>query len=111
MSTLGEMLRKRAAELGFSDAEVARRAGLSPRRYGFYVTGDREPNYPTLLQICRVLDTSPNHVLGFEVEKGGQTATSRQKLESRLNATCNLLSDEKLKLVADHADLVLNWRK
>ena len=37
------------SQLGLSDAEVARRAGLSERRYGYYATGEREPNLATLL--------------------------------------------------------------
>src|SRR3954449_10591973 len=64
MRVLGQKLRSRAKELGFSNAEVARRAGLSERRYGFYVTGDREPDLSTLLRICKVLATTPNILLG-----------------------------------------------
>lgn len=63
METLTRNLRRRAKELGLSDAEVARRAGLSERRYGHYVTGTREPDFATFLRICEVLAVTPNEVL------------------------------------------------
>ena len=44
-----------ARELGLSDAEVARRAGLSERRYGYYATGEREPNLATLVPKTAIL--------------------------------------------------------
>ena len=56
-------LRKRAEELGISNAEVARRAGLSKRRYGNYVSGRREPDLATLIRIASVLATAPNDLL------------------------------------------------
>ncbi len=55
MELLGKQLRKRARQLGLSDAEAARRARLGERRYGHYVTGTREPNLATLLRIYPVL--------------------------------------------------------
>ncbi len=113
MSNLGNRLRKRASDLGLSDAEVARRADLNARRYGFYVTGDREPNYQTLLRICNVLNTSPNYLLGFESESDDEklTKSKRLRLENRLVATINMLSDSELQLVIEHADLVLKHQK
>jgi transcriptional regulator with XRE-family HTH domain len=66
MVRIGEKLRQRARALGFSDAEVARRLDLSPSRYGHYVKDTREPDFLTLERICRVLDTTPNYLFGFE---------------------------------------------
>ena len=59
MEALGVQLRARANALNLSDAEVARRAGLGTRRYGNYVTGDREPDFQTFLRICEVLAVTP----------------------------------------------------
>lgn len=53
-------------DLGLSDAEVARRAGLSARRYGNYVQGLREPDLATLVRISRALQTTPDALLGVE---------------------------------------------
>jgi transcriptional regulator with XRE-family HTH domain len=70
MQGVGERLRARAAELDMSDADVARRAGLNPRRYGNYVTNDREPDYATLKRICDALDCSADYILGLSPEPG-----------------------------------------
>ncbi|MEQ8965565.1 MAG: helix-turn-helix transcriptional regulator [Azospirillaceae bacterium] len=63
MDGFGERLRARARELGLSDAEVARRAGLTQRRYGHYVRNTREPDLATLVRIAGVLGTTPNRLL------------------------------------------------
>lgn len=63
MRVFAERIRERARELGLSDAEVARRAGLSERRYSYYAKGEREPNLATLLLICDVLAATPNDLL------------------------------------------------
>lgn len=70
MQGFGERLRRRAARLGMSDAQVAKAAGLSPRRYGHYVTNDREPDLSTLLRISQVLGTTPDVLLGLVPEDG-----------------------------------------
>lgn len=58
-------MRQRASEIGLSDAEVARRAGLDEGRYGNYVRDTREPDLATLVKISRVLGTTPNALLGI----------------------------------------------
>lgn len=63
MELFAKNLRKRAESLGLSNAEVARRAGLSERRYGNYVSGRREPDLATLVRIASVLATTPNALL------------------------------------------------
>lgn len=60
----GERLRERARELGISDSEVARRVGMTQRRYSSYVNMAREPNYEDLLRVCAALGITPDHVLG-----------------------------------------------
>ena len=66
MVGLSERLRARARALGLSDAEVARRLGLSQSRYANYVAGVREPDFATFLRICEVLETTPNRLLGVD---------------------------------------------
>ena len=63
MVPLAERLRDRARLLNLSNAEVARRAGLSERRYGNYVSGVREPDLATLMRICQVVGLTPNDLL------------------------------------------------
>ncbi|API53991.1 transcriptional regulator [Rhizobium leguminosarum] len=77
MEPLATNLRKQARLLGLSNAEVARRAGLTDRRYGNYVTGDREPDLATLLRISETLQTTPNDLLGIR-PAGDEDAQSKQ---------------------------------
>lgn len=60
----GDRLRARARELGLSDSEVARRLGMTQRRYSSYVNMSREPKYVDLLRVCAALGITPDHVLG-----------------------------------------------
>ena len=70
MEGIGNRLRSRALQLGLSDAEVARRAGLTATRYGHYVNDYREPDLATLVRICRVLGLRPEELLAYD-EPGG----------------------------------------
>lgn len=65
MIAIGKKLRRAAEAQGLSAAEVARRVGISPERYGNYVRSQREPDYTTLREICRVLNVTPDYLLGF----------------------------------------------
>jgi transcriptional regulator with XRE-family HTH domain len=108
MQVLGQKLRTRAKELGFSNAEVARRAGLSERRYGFYVTGDREPDLSTLLRICKVLATTPNVLLG--VSEDGKEGSNRAALIERLRTASRALSEQDLQTLAIQVEALVAHR-
>ncbi|NPV24508.1 helix-turn-helix domain-containing protein [Bradyrhizobium aeschynomenes] len=108
MQVLGQKLRSRAKELGFSNAEVARRAGLSERRYGFYVTGDREPDLSTLLRICKVLTTTPNALMG--ISEDGKEGSSRNALAERLRLASRALSENDLQLLVVQAEALVLHR-
>lgn len=64
MKIFAKRLQERANQLGISNAEVARRAGLGERRYAHYASGRREPDLATLVGIARTLGTTPNWLLG-----------------------------------------------
>ncbi|NPU64727.1 helix-turn-helix transcriptional regulator [Bradyrhizobium sp. 83012] len=108
MQVLGQKLRLRAKELGFSNAEVARRAGLSERRYGFYVTGDREPDLSTLLRICKVLTTTPNALLG--ISEDGKEGANRTALTERLRLAGRALSENDLQILTVQAEALVLHR-
>ena len=82
MEAVGSRLRSRALDLGLSDAEVARRAGLSTTRYGHYVTDYREPDLATLVRICRVLGLRPDELLAYEqpVDAADKLVLMRRKI-------------------------------
>lgn len=108
MMVFANRLRERAAELGIAHAEAARRAGLSERRFGHYVTGLREPNLVTLVRIAEALQTRPDDLLGF----GEPAETSaRSKLIDRLISAARLLSDDVLEVVAVQTEALAASRR
>lgn len=97
MEALSRNLRRRAKELGLSDAEVARRAGLSERRYGHYVAGTREPDFATFLRICEVLAVTPNDLLLRSGDPVGARSNHDAAID-QIRASLSLLDDEQLLL-------------
>ncbi len=100
MEGMGGRMRARARELGWSDAEVARRLGLAQTRYANYVTDRHEPDLATLVRICAVLGMSADMLLGIRPvpsEAGAQ-------LDLRISALIRLLDPQS----ADVASIVLD---
>ena len=96
MEGFGDRLRARARELGFSDAEVARRAGLGQTRYAGYVTDKHEPDFSTLRRICSVLGVSASDLLGTPT-----LATSgEQTLRARISSAAEALDERSLEIAA-----------
>lgn len=58
-------MRARIAEMGTSEADVARRLGISARRFSYYVNDEREPDYELLRKICNLLQITPDYLFGF----------------------------------------------
>jgi transcriptional regulator with XRE-family HTH domain len=98
MQVFAQRIRERARELGLSDAEVARRAGLSERRYSYYATGEREPNLATLVAICQVLVATPNDLLLPDANP--PALSDRDRLLARIGAVTNSLTLADLELAA-----------
>jgi transcriptional regulator with XRE-family HTH domain len=97
MQGFGERLRRRARELGFSDAELARRAGIESSKFGKYVRDVNEPDYPTLVHICAVLDVTPDYLL---LAGEHDPPSERERLISLIVGTCRSLPDGELEIVA-----------
>ena len=107
MQSFADALRKRAEQLGLSNAEVARRANLTERRYGNYVAGVREPDLATLSRIARALGTTPDTLLGF---RDGDAKTVTENLVERLVLSANTLSAGDLELLVVQLDAVAAHR-
>ncbi len=86
MEGLGERLRARARELGWSDAEVARRVGLAQTRYANYVTDRHEPDLATFVRICSVLGASATDLLRRPVAATDDAAALRLKISAAAEA-------------------------
>jgi transcriptional regulator with XRE-family HTH domain len=105
MEKFAQNLKKRAAELGISNAEVARRAGLSERRYGNYIVGRREPDLQTLVHIAEVLETTPDNLLGVnESEK-------QDLMLDKINSAVKSLSRSDKETVAAMIEGLANLRR
>lgn len=100
MQGLGERLRARARELGWSDAEVARRVGLAQTRYANYVTDRHEPDLATLMRICTVLGTSASDLLRPAVDQHDAVA----RLRGRIAAAAQALDQQALGVLVIVAD-------
>ena len=109
MQGLGKRLRDRAQELELSDAEVARRTGLSSRRYGHYVVDRNEPDLATLLRLCEVLNTSPSHLLG--TENVGALRGRRRRLTEQIAAALALLDESGLELANSQVQAIVKHRR
>lgn len=96
MKGMGERLRARAREMGWSDSEVARRVGVAQTRYSTYVTDRHEPDLATLVRICAILETSPAYLLGVtETAEGSSVA-----LRARISALAEALDGASLEVAA-----------
>ena len=65
MASFGTRLRDRLKETGLSQAAAARRLGMSPERFGYYVRDKRQPDFDQLLRICKMVDATPDQLLGL----------------------------------------------
>lgn len=102
-------LRRRAEELGISNAEVARRVGLSERRYAHYVSGKREPDLATLVRIAGVLGTTPNWLLATETNE--RQPSSVALLRDRLNVAASAMDEQALTIIVVQAEAVASMAK
>ncbi|MBA8877559.1 helix-turn-helix domain-containing protein [Phyllobacterium myrsinacearum] len=94
MESFASNLRLRTTELGIHQADVARRAGLSEKRYSNYVTGRREPDLATVVRIAKVLHTTPDRLLSF-----GEDTDPEPIAQQRIRAAIGVLSPDDLETV------------
>jgi len=94
MEPFSANLKRRAEQLGISNAEAARRAGLSDRRYGNYVSGAREPDLATLVRIATILETSIDELLGLRDEE--RVRSAEEVFQERISAALKALHQEDL---------------
>jgi transcriptional regulator with XRE-family HTH domain len=96
MDGLGLRLKNRARELGLSDAEVARRLGLSQARYNHYTNDVHEPDLGTLVRIASVLSVQTDHLLGIEQRPEG----AEQALHGRVASAAASMNLNTLRTAA-----------
>ena len=107
MDIFAKNIRNRAKELDLPNAEVARRLGLSERRYAHYVSGRNEPDLVMVLKIATVLDSTPHALLGWEAS----AQTPREVMESKMMSIAKVLSSEDLEATIAQAEALVSLRR
>jgi len=51
---------------GITQTELAKQLGVKQNTVSQWVNGINEPNCQTIIQLCHILDTTPNELLGWE---------------------------------------------
>jgi transcriptional regulator with XRE-family HTH domain len=110
MQVFARQLRERAKELELSHAEIARRCGLTERRFAHYAAGAREPDLATLVRICTALQTTPDALLG--VGQLAKRTGEDEDLRSAIAAGIAILTKPNLRLVRSMVDsMILQQRE
>lgn len=86
-AAIGQRVRSRREELKLTQAELARRIGLSTAALGEIERGTQEMSGDTLVKLCHALDTLPSRLVVLEEEPLGipwllQSAEEAVKLHS-----------------------------
>ncbi|MFG1424389.1 helix-turn-helix domain-containing protein [Roseixanthobacter liquoris] len=112
MDLFAANIRARAAQLGISNAEAARRAGLNERRYAHYISGAREPDLATLVRIAKALGTTPDALLGVKREPDDMAVpTDRSMLIDRIVTVVNNLETYELEIAVTQAEVILRLQQ
>ena len=67
MKAFGEKIKEARLAQHLNQEELAERIGSKYRSVSTGENGTAKPDYPTLIRLCEVLKTSPNHLLGFDL--------------------------------------------
>ncbi|MEO0809940.1 MAG: helix-turn-helix domain-containing protein [Pseudomonadota bacterium] len=107
MEKFAKNLRARADALGLSHAAIAERAGVTPRAFSHYVTGQREPGLDALVRLSNSVGSTPNELLGVDEIKntGGDDKT---QMLNRINSACGSLNARELQLIDAVVDVMVS---
>lgn len=67
MKAFGEKIKEARLAQRLNQEELAERIGSKYRSISTWENGTAKPDYATLIRLCEVLKTSPNHLLGFDL--------------------------------------------
>ncbi len=60
-----EKIKELRKSKNITQVEMSKKLGLSESAYGLYETRQRQMDIETFVLICKILDVSPNDLLGF----------------------------------------------
>ena len=61
----GERIKQLRKNKGYTQQQLAKLLGISSSAVGMYEQGRREPDNATLSNLCKILDTSTDYLIGF----------------------------------------------
>lgn len=64
-----DRLKKARKSKGFTQLDMCKHLGVAKSTYSMYETRNNRMDIETFVQVCRILDVTPNEILGF----GGDT--------------------------------------
>lgn len=68
----GNRLKQLRTEKGYTQKEFAKLLGVSTSSIGMYEQGRREPENAVLTAMCKLLDTTPDYLIGFSSQNQEQ---------------------------------------
>ena len=74
---MGKRIRERRMEKGYTQDQLAERAGVSLSFMGHIERGTRKLSVETLIALCSVLNCSADELLGLEAERHAQDGAAR----------------------------------
>ncbi len=90
---------------GLTQKEIAEHIGVSRQAYANYESGNREPDFKTLLKLAEYLDVSTDYLLGEtdEIKEKTPAEVSEQDLKVALFGGDREVSEEMWNEVLDYA--------
>jgi len=61
-----EKIKELRKKKNITQVEMSKKLGLSESAYGLYETRQRQMEIETFVRICKILDVTPNDLLGFD---------------------------------------------
>lgn len=85
MKSIGERIKKARLDNGFSQVELAEAANVSQPTVANWETGSHAPRQPALVKLAKILNTSPQWILGGEEYTNGHTLAPKQYLDTPIH--------------------------
>lgn len=64
---IGNNIKQARKYKGLTQTQVAKLLNMTQQQYSRFENGVFELNYNQLIQICKILNTSPNELFGFDI--------------------------------------------